>query len=111
MRRAHVYFRDRLAGELVELDRGHGYRFTYAPHYIEDGQPISLTLPLRAEPFESPDLFPFFGGLVPEGWYLSIVAPTLKVDEEDTFGLLLHTCRDCIGAVSLVAADAEASDD
>lgn len=105
MRRANVYYRNRLAGELVELDRGSGYRFTYEPTYFETGPQISLTLPLQSEPFESPTLFSFFAGLVPEGWYLSIVAPTIKVDEDDTFGLLLHTCQDCIGAVSLKEAE------
>ena len=60
-----------------------------------------MTLPLQAAPFESRELFPFFAGLVPEGWYLRIVAPTIKVDETDTFGLLMHTCEDCIGAVSI----------
>ncbi len=46
-------------------------------------------------------LFSFFAGLVPEGWYLRIVSQTLKVDPTDTFGLLLRTCGDCIGAVSV----------
>jgi serine/threonine-protein kinase HipA len=99
-RRAHVYYRARLAGTLTELQHG-GYRFAYDPAYLDEGAAISLTLPLQAEPFETPELFPFFAGLVPEGWYLHIVAPTIKVDENDTFGLLLHTCEDCIGAVSL----------
>ncbi|MCC5828080.1 MAG: HipA N-terminal domain-containing protein [Phycisphaeraceae bacterium] len=99
-RQAHVYYRDRLAGTLTELPGG-GYRFAYDPVYLNDGPAISLTLPLQTEPFESSELFPFFAGLVPEGWYLRIVASTIKVDETDTFGLLLRTCQDCIGAVSL----------
>jgi len=99
-RKAHVHYRDRLAGTLTELPGG-GYRFVYDTAYLEHGPAISLTLPLQAEPFESSELFSFFAGLVPEGWYLRIVAPTIKVDETDTFGLLLHTCQDCIGAVSL----------
>ena len=99
-RQAHVYCRDRLAGKLAELPEG-GYRFVYDPAYLEQGPAISLTLPLQAEPFESSKLFPFFAGLVPEGWYLRIVAPTIKVDESDTFGLLMYTCEDCIGAVSM----------
>jgi len=37
----------------------------------EDAQPVSLTLPLQAEAFVSPVLFPFFDGLIPEGWLLS----------------------------------------
>ncbi len=102
-RHARVYFRDRPAGMLSEMPGG-GYRFTYDPAYLADGTAISLTLPLQIEPFESSRLFPFFAGLVPEGWYLRIVAPTIKVDENDVFGLLLHTCGDCIGAVSLEEA-------
>lgn len=108
-RRAQVYFRDRLAGTLVERPEG-GYRFAYETDYLEHGPAISMTLPLRAEPFESRELFSFFAGLVPEGWYLRIVASTLKVDESDTFGLLMRTCEDCVGAVSLRALPATADD-
>ena len=109
-RQAQVYHRDRLAGTLAELPEG-GYRFVYDPAYLELGSAISLTLPLQAEPFESPELFPFFAGLVPEGWYLRIVAPTIKVDETDTFGLLLHTCEDCIGAVSVRALPVDSGEE
>lgn len=99
-RRADVFYRDRLAGRLTELpDRR--YQFLYDKEYLLDGKPVSLTLPLQSEPFESDTLFPFFAGLVPEGWYLRIVSPTIKVDPNDAFGLLLKTCGDCIGAVSL----------
>ncbi|MBK9305367.1 MAG: HipA N-terminal domain-containing protein [bacterium] len=100
MRRGGVYYRDRQAGVLTELDSG-TYRFVYDPAYLADGPAVSVTLPLRPEPYESPALFPFFAGLVPEGWYLRIVARTIKVDERDTFGLLLSTCADCIGAVGV----------
>ncbi len=99
-RQADVFYRNHLAGRLTELADG-GYRFIYDESYLIEGKPISLTLPLQAEPFESETLFSFFAGLVPEGWYLRIVSPTIKVDERDTFGLLMHTCGDCIGAVSL----------
>jgi len=108
-RQAQVYYRDRLAGTLTELREG-GYRFAYDLAYLENGPPISLTLPLQAAPFEPRELFPFFAGLVPEGWYLRIVAPTIKVDETDTFGLLMHTCDDCIGAVSIRAFSALSRD-
>jgi serine/threonine-protein kinase HipA len=103
-RRARVLFRNQAAGTLTELPDGR-YRFLYDPAYLQQGPAISVTLPLQAEPFESDELFPFFAGLVPEGWYLRIVAPLVKVDPRDTFGLLLHACEDCIGAVGLVAED------
>jgi serine/threonine-protein kinase HipA len=108
IRRARVYYRDRLAGTLTELLEG-GYRFVYESAFLENGPSISLTLPLQAAAFESRDLFPFFAGLVPEGWYLRIVASTIKVDETDTFGLLMQTCEDCIGAVSIRADSAPLS--
>ena len=108
-RQARVYYRDRLAGTLSELPEG-GYRFVYDPAYLARGPAISRTLPLQAVSFESRELFPFFAGLVPEGWYLRIVAPTIKVDETDTFGLLMHTCEDCIGAVSLRALPPSSGD-
>lgn len=108
-REASVYYRGRLAGTLAEIREG-DYRFTYDPAYLENGPPISLTLPLQAAPFESREVFSFFAGLVPEGWYLRIVAPTIKVDETDTFGLLMYTCEDCIGAVSIRALPAISRD-
>jgi serine/threonine-protein kinase HipA len=108
-RQAHVYYRKRLAGTLTELPSG-GYRFVYDSTYLEEGPAISLTLPLQVDPFESNELFPFFAGLVPEGWYLRIVAPTIKVDETDTFGLLLYTCEDCIGAASVKALPQDSVD-
>ena len=100
MRRGDVYYRDRQVGVLTELDSG-AYRFVYDPACLAVGPAVSVTLPLRAGPYQSPVLFPFFAGLVPEGWYLHIVARTIKVDERDTFGLLLSTCDDCIGAVGV----------
>ena len=99
-RTAHVFYQHRLAGTLTERDDG-TCRFAYDPAFLEQGPAISLTLPLRREPYHSPTLFPFFAGLVPEGWYLRLTSAALKIDEKDTFGLLLHTCQDCIGAVSL----------
>ena len=99
-REAAVYYENRLAGRLTECPGGN-YRFVYDQAYVAVGPPIALTLPLQSEPFESEVLFSFFAGLVPEGWYMRIVSSTIKVDENDTFGLLMHTCGDCIGAVSL----------
>jgi len=99
IRQADIYCRDRRAGRLSEAEAG--YRFVYDADYLLDGEAISLTLPLRTEPYEAEVLFPLFEGLLPEGWYLEIVSRTLKIDPADRFGLLLETCCDCIGAVSV----------
>lgn len=77
------------------------YRFTYDADYQRDHryQPVSLTLPVRAEPYEDKVLFPFFDGLIPEGWLLDLTIKNWKVNPRDRMGLLLTACRDCIGAV------------
>lgn len=100
--KADVYLWDRKAGLLERTDGG--YRFAYYPEYLAspDSQPISLTLPLTKEPYESATVFPFFLGLIPEGWLLDITSRTLKIDPENTFDILLETCGDCIGAVKVI---------
>jgi serine/threonine-protein kinase HipA len=102
MRKAEVYMQERLAGILQERDNG--YLFTYLPEYLDgtDATPVSLSLPLQSEPFEDKRLFPFFDGLIPEGWLLDIAEQTWKLHPRDRMGLLLACCCDCIGAVSIV---------
>lgn len=106
MRKAEIYLRDRLAGTLEEHDRG--YRFSYASDYLtlDDATAVSLSLPLQVEPFEDKRLFPFFDGLIPEGWLLNIAETTWKLDPRDRMGLLLACCCDCIGAVSIIPVEA-----
>ncbi len=94
---AVVMFKNRRAGIIEETPVG--YLFTYDPDYVSDGDPIAVSFPLQAQPFESEDLFPFFKGLLPEGWYREIVSKTLKIDKKDLFGFLMSACEDCIGAV------------
>lgn len=101
MRRAKVMMHRVWAGEIVEDERS--YRFTYRAKYLErpDARPVSVTLPLRSEPFQSAMLFPFFDGLIPEGWVLAIAERNWKLKERDRMGLLLVCCADPIGAVSI----------
>ena len=88
LRQASVYVRDRFAGLIQETDEG--YRFTYDPAYLAEEKPcaVSLTLPWRAESYTSRTLFPFFDGLIPEGWLLGVVSRNWKIDQKDRFGLL-----------------------
>lgn len=101
MRKADILLHDHSVGILEELE--HGYRFTYHAEYsrIPGSEPVSLLLPLRAEPYEDKRLFPFFDGLIPEGWLLEIAETTWKLNPRDRMGLLLACCRDCIGAVGV----------
>ncbi len=98
---AKVLYDAVLAARLSETDEG--YLLQYDVDYLQqpDSKPISLTLPKRQEPYLNKVLFPFFDGLIPEGWLLDIAVDHWKVKANDRFELLLTTCRDCIGAVTV----------
>ena len=102
MRQAHIFYKDQLAGILTENDAG--YEFCYLPEYLslEKAKAVSMTLPLQEEAYTSPVLFPFFDGLIPEGWLLNIAIDNWKINPRDRFGLLLSMCRDCIGCISII---------
>lgn len=102
MRQGSVFVDDSFAGILTE--RASGFTFEYDKAYLEseNALPVSLTLPLRQEKFESKTMFSFFDGLIPEGWLLNIAERNWKISRRDRMGLLLTCCRDCIGNVSIV---------
>ena len=82
-----------------------GFHFSYFPEYLkkENAIPVSLTMPLQEEVFHADSLFPFFDGLIPEGWLLDIAQKNWKLNPRDRMGLLLATCKDCIGNISVLA--------
>lgn len=102
MRSADIYVHNSLAGKLWEDEEG--YHFQYEEKYVESSVPeaVSLTLPIRRKMYNSSLLFPFFDGLIPEGWLLDVAEKNWKINERDRMGLLLKTCKDCIGAISVV---------
>ena len=102
MKRAEVYYKSSLAGILTENDTG--YEFCYNKNYLENknAEPVSLTLPLTDKPYHSNVLFPFFDGLIPEGWLLDVALRNTDISYLDRMSLLLLCCKDCIGAVSVV---------
>ena len=100
MRQADIYLYDRLAGRLVEDETG--YTFQYDAGYLTDAPVrLSVNFPLQSEKFHDRMLFPFFDGLIPEGWLLEIAVDNWKLDPNDRMGLLLACCRNCIGAASV----------
>lgn len=102
MRSANIFYDATLAGLLVETNDGE-YIFTYDEKYVQNSpnQFISFTMPVKNEPYTSNRLFPFFEGLIPEGWLLNIASKNWKINPNDRMGLLLACCQNCIGAVSV----------
>tara|TARA_R110002124_G_scaffold183695_1_gene351122 strand:+ start:491 stop:823 length:333 start_codon:yes stop_codon:yes gene_type:complete len=102
MRKAEIYYRDILAGLLVENDEG-DYIFEYNSDYIDKypSQFITFSMPVIKGKYKENRLFPFFEGLIPEGWLLDIASKNWKINPNDRMGLLLACCHNCIGAVSV----------
>jgi len=108
VRKAEIKMHDQTAGWLTEDD---GFHFRYDQKYLEneDAQPVSLTFPIQKEEYVSKVMFPFFDGLIPEGWLLDVAQKNWKLNVRDRMGLLLVCCKDCIGAVSVYPVTEEAT--
>lgn len=97
-----VFYKKILAGELEKTIAGN-FIFKYDEKYLISNNPsISLTLPKAEKEFESDSLFPFFDGLIPEGWLLNLASKELRLNPlSDRFELLVNLCHDTIGAVHI----------
>lgn len=105
MRKAEIKWHDTTAGWLTQDENGYHFVYDTAFLALKDAAPISKTLPLQSEKFQNYVLFPFFDGLIPEGWLLQVAEKNWKLNPRDRMGLLLACCKDCIGAVSVVSAN------
>ena len=99
MRKAKVFLQNELAGILEETENG--FKFAYDNEFKSKNIPISASLPVKDSPFESKTMFPFFEGLLPEGWYLDIISEKYKIDKKDLFSIMIATFADTVGAVTL----------
>src|SRR5690606_282354 len=100
-----VYYNDNRAGVIEQTDEGYEFRYDSECGSDAASKPVSQTLPLRAEPYLSKTMFPFFDGLIPEGWLLDVTVETWKINPRDRMALLLTECQDCIGAVKVIKQD------
>ena len=108
MRRAQIFYKDLLAGLLTETDDGE-YTFQYDKEYVKNypKQFIAFSMPVTEQIYTDKRLFPFFEGLIPEGWLLDIASKTRKISPNDRMGLLLACCKNCVGAVSVIPLNNE----
>ncbi|MCF7792927.1 MAG: HipA N-terminal domain-containing protein [Candidatus Cloacimonetes bacterium] len=99
---AQVYYKNKFAGILSKIDSG--FSFVYDDSFLSDSdsKSISLTLPKQKKEFQSQYLFPFFHGLLTEGFASQIQSRKLKIDENDYFKRLIETANnDTIGCVTI----------
>jgi len=102
LRRAHVHFKDQIAGVLEETPGG-GTAFTYHDEWSES---IACALPIEERRASwSVGLHPVFQNLGAEGWLREQQARAGRTEIEDDLGLLLQYGFDCIGAISITPVD------
>jgi serine/threonine-protein kinase HipA len=102
MRQARILYQDKVAGILTETDEG-DYIFQYEAKYVKEhpNDFITFSMPVSDVLYREKRLFPFFEGLIPEGWLLDIASKNWKINRNDRMGLLLACCKNCIGAISV----------
>lgn len=102
MRQARIFYDNEFCGLLTETNDG-DFTFKYNDNYVNEypEQFITFTMPVRKDEYKEKRLFPFFEGLIPEGWLLDIASKSWKINRNDRMGLLLACCKNCIGAVSV----------
>lgn len=105
MKKGIVYSRDMEAGTLTKTDAGE-YIFRYADAYFDNPKlpAVSATLPKSQREYRANYLFPFFFGLLAEGYQKERQCRELHIDENDDFTRLLETSAyGAIGAVYVKA--------
>ena len=102
MRKGSVYCDDLLCGFIIQTDDNE-FIFKYTDEWFADknNKSISLTLPMDKQEYHSNILFPFFDGLIPEGYLLELAIKQLNIKTNDRMLLLLKTCANPIGNVSI----------
>src|ERR1700674_4749133 len=84
------------------LDENKRFCFQYDPLWLEQSRiPLSLSLPLRQEPYLDDESHAFFANLLPEQKMREVIARNLRLSLHNDFGLLERIGGDCAGAVSL----------
>ena len=101
-----VYFKNIESGVITKNTDG-AFSFSYS----SSEYPVSWTLPTEQKTYFSEDLFPFFDGLIPEGWLLNLVQKNWKIPKDDRMTLLLTTCQDCIGAAHVLGKNNQRTDE
>ena len=98
-----VYFREDPAGRLW-LDERNRFVFRYDKRWLqnEGAIPLSVSLPLREQPYADDSARPFFANLLPEAEIRKVIARRFRISEKNDYALLREIGGDCAGAVSVL---------
>ena len=100
-----VWF-DGLAVGQVDVAADGTLSFRYADRWLQtDGAfPLSVTMPLRTEPYLSDIISPWLANLLPEEDQLRVLTRSLGLDQADVLAVLAEIGGDTAGALSFGAA-------
>ena len=102
MYKLNVFVNQHKAGELW-LDSQRRFCFQYDKRWITSpySHRLSVSLPLRENPFLNDDSYSYFTNLLPEGKILNALSRKLQIPVSNQFELLGAVGGDCAGAVSI----------
>jgi len=100
----HVYIDKVFAGTLEQNINGGALSFIYDSEYIlsKNHSRLSISLPVRPEPFDDKVVRAFFSGLLPDNEQLDLLAKQLKASPKNPFAILSKIGRDCAGAIEIL---------
>lgn len=98
-----VYLHEQKIGRLW-LNEKRRFVFQYDTEWIgqQGAVPLSLSLPLRAEPYPDDLARPFFSNLLPEADIKRVIAQRLRISQNNDFAMLNSIGGECAGAVSVL---------
>lgn len=101
-----VYLLGTCVGRIDYSSHHNEMRFAYAPEYLasSDAAPLSYSLPLQYEAFDSERTTVFFENLLPPGEVRRKLGPVLHLSRHNVFGFLEALGGDCAGAQSKLIA-------
>jgi len=110
-RNLSVYLNGIRVGTLARATRG--LLFVYDTSWIASSvsRPLSLSMPLRREPYLGDVVENYFDNLLPDNQAIrNRIQTRFGSPSNRAFDLLWHTGRDCVGAVQLIPDGADAVD-
>lgn len=92
---------------MLSRERSEQYVLKYDAEWLgrTNARPISLSLPLTEKPIKGERVFNFFNNLLPDNDLIrERIQKRFRISGNKCFDLLMHTGKDCIGALQLLTA-------
>lgn len=101
-----VYLNGTKVGVLARTARGLQFSYDSAWMSSDASRPLSLSLPIRPEPYTGETVEHYFDNLLPDNQSIrNRIQARFGSPSNRAFDLLWHTGRDCVGAVQLIPDD------